>query len=98
MSQTVAVAKDAQPEGSKTVFGFWIYLMTDCILFATLFATFAVLRHNTAGGPAAGDLFSLPFALTETLILLTSSFTCGLAILAAHQNDRNKVMFFFGLT
>ena len=63
----------------KTIFGFWVYLMTDCVLFATLFATFAVLRNNTFGGPAGSDLFSLPFVLIETLALLTSSFTCGLA-------------------
>jgi cytochrome o ubiquinol oxidase subunit 3 len=98
MSLAAAKSMSSHQEGSKTVFGFWIYLMTDCILFATLFATFAVLHHNTAGGPGAGDLFSLPFALTETLILLTSSFMCGLAILAARQNDRNKVLMFLGLT
>jgi cytochrome o ubiquinol oxidase subunit III len=85
-------------EDSKNIFGFWVYLMTDCVLFATLFATFAVLRGNTAGGPAGEDLFSLPFVLTETLILLTSSFTCGLAMLAAHRKDKNQVLFWFGIT
>jgi cytochrome o ubiquinol oxidase subunit III len=83
---------------SKTTFGFWVYLMSDCILFATLFATYAVLHNNTYGGLAARDLFSLPFALTETLILLTSSFTCGLAGLAAQKNDKNKVIAWFGIT
>lgn len=78
----------------KTLFGFWIYVMTDCVLFATLFATFAVLHNNTFGGPSAHDIFSLPFALTETLILLTSSFTCGLALLAAHQKNINTVVIF----
>lgn len=87
---------DAQND--KTVFGFWVYLMTDCVLFATLFATFAVLRNSTYGGPSGGALFSLPFALAETLILLTSSFICGLAILAARQGHKNKVMLLFGLT
>jgi cytochrome o ubiquinol oxidase subunit 3 len=85
-------------DASKTFLGFWIYLMTDCVLFATLFATFAVLRNNTFGGPAGGELFSLPFVLTETLILLTSSFTCGLAILAAHRMDRRRVMIWLGIT
>jgi len=83
---------------SKTIFGFWTYLMTDCILFATLFATFLVLHKNTFGGPGAKELFSLPFALTETLILLTSSFTCTLSKLAAFRNDKNKVIAWFAVT
>ena len=82
----------------KTVFGFWVYLMTDCILFATLFATYAVLRNNTYGGPSGYELFSLPFALSETLILLTSSFTCGLAVLAAQQRNRKKVLAWIGVS
>ena len=76
----------SQHTDKKIVFGFWVYLMSDCVLFASLFATFAVLRGQVFGGPSGADLFSLPFALTETLILLTSSFTCGLAMLAAHYD------------
>ena len=83
---------------SKTVLGFWVYLMTDCLLFGSHFATFAVLRNNTFGGPGAGELFSLPFVLAETLILLTSSFTCGLAILSAHNRQKRSVVFFLGVT
>lgn len=83
---------------NRTVFGFWVYLMTDCVLFASLFATFAVLRNNTYGGPDGGQLFSQSYILVETLILLTSSFTCGLASLAAHARRRNRVMFWFGVT
>lgn len=83
---------------SKTVFGFWVYLMTDCIVFALLFATYALLHDNTNGGPPASQLFSLSFALTETLILLTSSFTCGLAMLAAHSNAKNSVIAWFLVT
>lgn len=82
----------------KTLFGFWIYLMTDCVLFATLFATYAVLHNGTFGGPTAQELFSARFALIETLILLTSSFTCGLAILAAQRQDKLKVMLGLGIT
>lgn len=83
---------------SKTVFGFWLYLMTDCVLFASLFATFAVLRNNTAGGPAGNEIFSLPFVLTETLVLLTSSFTAGLGWLSARRGDRRATMLWFGIT
>ncbi|MEK7594560.1 MAG: cytochrome o ubiquinol oxidase subunit III [Patescibacteria group bacterium] len=87
-----------QESDAKTIFGFWVYLMTDVILFATLFATYAVLRDSTFGGPSGSDLFSLPFVLAETVILLTSSFTCGLAMLAAHRKDQAKVLIWFGVT
>jgi len=69
----------------RTVFGFWLYLLSDSILFAGLFATFAVLR--TAGPPPyVGDFFDLPFVLAETLILLLSSFTMGLATVYSGEN------------
>ena len=72
--------------------------MTDCVLFASLFAVFSVLRHNTYGGPGAAQLFSLPYALAETLVLLTSSFTCGLAVLSAQLKHRRRVLFWFIVT
>jgi len=95
MSQASLARQEAD---AKTVFGFWVYLMTDCVLFASLFATFVVLRHNTSGGPSGSSLFSLSFVLAETLILLTSSFSCGLAILAARQGQKQTVLKLFGLT
>ncbi len=76
----------------RHAFGFWIYLMTDLVIFGVLFATYVILRDNTFGGPSASILFSLPTALVETLILLTSSFTCGLAILAAHSGKVNQTI------
>lgn len=79
-------------DDSTTKLGFWIYLMTDCVLFATLFATYAVLRDSTYGGPAGSDLFDMPFVLAETLILLTSSFTCGLVMLAVHRKDLRQTV------
>jgi cytochrome o ubiquinol oxidase subunit 3 len=85
-------------EDSKTNLGFWVYLMTDCLLFGSLFATFAVLRNATFGGPSADEIFSLPFVLLETLILLTSSFTAGLAMLAVRSGDKRRVMWLFGVT
>lgn len=97
MSQSEVLA-EKQEAASKTIFGFWVYLMTDCVLFASLFATFAVLRHNTYGGPGGEDIFSLGFVLAETLILLTSSFICGLALLSARQGQRQAALAFFGLT
>lgn len=87
------------PEGdSKSLLGFWIYLMTDCVLFASLFATFVVLRGNTFGGPGGHQLFSLSFVLAETLILLTSSFVCGMGMLAARAGQKRQVMMWFALT
>jgi len=62
------------------------------------FATFAVLRGNTYGGPSGQELFSMPFVLTETLLLLTSSFTCGIAVLAARRGDRQQTLTWFTVT
>jgi cytochrome o ubiquinol oxidase subunit 3 len=76
----------------KTSIGFWVYLMTDCILFASLFATYAVLQGSTATGPTSHEIFGLPLALTETIILLTSSFTCGLAMLAMRYNNTRQML------
>ena len=83
---------------SMTYLGFWIYLMTDCILFATLFATYAVLHGNTFGGPSAKDLFELPYALAQTMLLLASSFTSGIAMLQQYLNNKKWVMGWFGVT
>ncbi len=82
----------------KTRFGFWVYLMTDCLLFATLFATYVVLHNNTFGGPGGQELFSLPFVLAETMILLASSFGAGMAFLAAQQGERRVVLAWLGVT
>lgn len=82
----------------RTMFGFWVYLMTDLLMFAVLFAVFAVLRHNTMGGPGASELFSPKLALVETLILLTSSFTCGIGMIAARQGNKKQVLVWFGIT
>jgi cytochrome o ubiquinol oxidase subunit 3 len=67
----------------KNLFGFWLYLMSDVVLFATLFAVFAVLRGETFGGPTSADILNPPLVLAQTLILLLSSFTVGLALVIA---------------
>ncbi len=66
----------------RTMFGFWVYLMTDLLMFAVLFAVFAVLLNSTDGGPGATDLLSPQIALINTVLLLTSSFTVGLGLQA----------------
>jgi cytochrome o ubiquinol oxidase subunit III len=82
----------------RVMFGFWVYLMTDLLMFAILFAVYAVLHGNTAGGPSGRDLFSPPLALTETLILLTSSFTAGIGMIAARRGNKSQVLTWFGIT
>ncbi|AZP43379.1 cytochrome o ubiquinol oxidase subunit III [Rahnella aquatilis] len=89
--------------GATKVFGFWIYLMSDCILFASLFATYAVLVNGTAGGPSGKDIFELPFVLVETFCLLFSSITYGFAMLGMNKGNKAAVngwlflTFLFGL-
>jgi cytochrome o ubiquinol oxidase subunit III len=77
---------------SNTVFGFWLYLMTDCFLFASLFATFAVLGNQFAGGPTAKDLFDIPGVALETAVLLLSSITYGFAMLAAYKHKTGAML------
>jgi cytochrome o ubiquinol oxidase subunit III len=79
-------------------FGFWIYLMSDLIIFATLFATFAVLGPNYANGPTGKELFDLPYLLGETLFLLSSSFTCGLVMLAVRHGRQKGVLIGLAVT
>ncbi|WWO97363.1 MAG: cytochrome o ubiquinol oxidase subunit III [Candidatus Dasytiphilus stammeri] len=75
---------------SKKIFGFWIYLMSDCILFASLFATYAVMMNGTANGPIGREIFSLPLVLTETAFLLFSSVTYGMAMVVLQKSDDNN--------
>ena len=107
MSATVMFAQSAPNEpvhedhhdaGSTTLVGFWIYLMSDCILFAGLFATYAVLAHQFAGGPTGRELFDLNFVLIETMILLVSSLTYGLATLAMFKKNRAGLLRWLGVT
>ena len=91
-------SKEHSASDDKALFGFWIYLMTDLALFATLFATFAVLRSATAGGPTGKDITDLPFVLTETMILLISSFTAGVALISAKMKNKKNVLIFLGIT
>jgi cytochrome o ubiquinol oxidase subunit 3 len=99
---TLAAAPGAAAASPDTVavqtFGFWIYLMSDLIIFATLFATFVVLGRNYAGGPTGKELFDLPYTLGETLFLLCSSATCGLTMLAVHDGRQKRVLLGLAVT
>ncbi|MBW5445991.1 cytochrome o ubiquinol oxidase subunit III [Cohnella sp. CFH 77786] len=83
---------------SLRLMGFWIFLITDCILFGTLFATYIVLHGNTAGGPTPAELFKMPGVIAETFILLTSSFTSGLALLSMNQGNRRGLIGWLAVT
>ena len=85
-------------EGVSTPLGFWIYLMSDCLIFAVLFATYAVLGNNTAGGPAARDLFDLRLVAVNTSMLLLSSITYGFAMLTAQRGQRGGTQLWLALT
>lgn len=82
----------------RTMFGFWVYLMTDLLMFSVLFAVYAVLRTHTVGGESGNEIFNLNQTLAITFILLTSSFTSGVGMVAARRNDKSKVLMWFGAT
>ncbi|MDR5837568.1 cytochrome o ubiquinol oxidase subunit III [Caballeronia sp. LZ034LL] len=96
MSQSTLSARGAHDHGhehqSHSVFGFWAYLMTDCVLFASLFATFAMFAMQTVGGPTGKDLFNLSDVALETSLLLTSSLTFGFAMIAALRQRTGAVL------
>jgi cytochrome o ubiquinol oxidase subunit 3 len=79
-----------------TGYGFWIFLLSDIVMFSAFFATYAVLVDSTAGGPTGKQLFELPNVAIETGCLLLSSFTCGIAAIGA--NARNNLLFYGAMT
>ena len=91
---------DHDDDAAETVmFGFWVFLMSDAILFGMVFATYVVLLHGTAGGPGPRDLYDITSVFLETLLLLTSSFTFGMASLALkYQHDKARLIGWMVLT
>ena len=88
------------PSPTRTVvaYGFWIFLLSDIIMFSGLFAAFAVLSGSTAGGPSGRDLFHLREVFIETACLLVSSYTCGLGMLSAERQQSSRFYLFALLT
>jgi len=78
-----------------TAFGFWVFLLTDVVMFSAFFATYVVLENMTADGPRGVDVFNIPVVALETGYLLASSFTCGIASLGARA--RNNLMYYGGM-
>ena len=98
MQQNIVLDMQASHAGAHserrgmTGFGFYVYLLSDCILFATLFAAFAVLHGAVADGPTGHQLFNLRNAFIETACLLTSSVTCGMAMLACDRRNTRSAL------
>jgi cytochrome o ubiquinol oxidase subunit 3 len=79
-------------------YGFWIFILSDMIMFSALFAAYAVLRGNTAGGPTGAELFNLRNVFIETMCLLLSSYTCGLGALSAERRQPARFLIFAAFT
>jgi cytochrome o ubiquinol oxidase subunit 3 len=84
--------------GGSTLLGFWIYLMSDCLIFAVLFATYGVLGGNYAAGPAPKDLFDLSLVALNTTMLLFSSMTYGFAMLSSYRNKVGATLVWLAIT
>ena len=81
-----------------TLLGFWLYLMSDCLIFACLFATYAVLGQSYAGGPTGAELFDLPLVAINTALLLLSSITYGFAMLEMQRKGLRNTLIWLGIT
>ena len=86
------------PKRTVVAYGFWIFILSDMIMFSALFAAYAVLRGNTAGGPTGAELFNLRSVFIETMCLLLSSYTCGLGALSAERRQPASFLIFGALT
>jgi cytochrome o ubiquinol oxidase subunit 3 len=86
------------PKRIVVAYGFWIFILSDIVMFSGLFAAYAVLSGNTAGGPTGCELFDLHNVFIETMCLLFSSYTCGLGALSAERRQPGRFLVFAGLT
>jgi cytochrome o ubiquinol oxidase subunit III len=86
------------PKRIVVAYGFWIFILSDMVLFSALFATYAVLSGNTAGGPTGSELFNLHNVFIETMCLLLSSYTCGIGLLSAERGRPTLFLVFIIFT
>jgi cytochrome o ubiquinol oxidase subunit 3 len=86
-------------QAGSAVFGFWVFLMSDAVIFALLFATYGVMLPGTAGGPTPAAVYKIGPVFTETMILLTSSFTFGMASIAMkHETGYGRLLAWMAVT
>ena len=95
---SASVDEHSVKDYEKTVFGFWIYLLTDFVLFSVILATYFVLRNSTHGGPGAADLLPLGFTFWQAVVLLTGSLTAGLFENMAFRKNKGGTLLFLGVT
>jgi cytochrome o ubiquinol oxidase subunit III len=86
------------PKRTVVAYGFWIFILSDMVMFSALFAAYAVLASSTAGGPSGVQLFNLRSVFIETMCLLLSSYTCGLGALSAERRQPRRFLCFAALT
>ena len=98
LNESIEGSDSRHDYAGDTLFGFWIYILSDCLLFGTLFATYAVFSSSFAGAIEPKALFNLSFVLAETALLLLSSFTFGIAMLKAGSNQMQGMMKWLGIT
>ncbi|MBP0617491.1 cytochrome o ubiquinol oxidase subunit III [Jiella mangrovi] len=84
--------------GGSTMLGFWIYLMSDCLIFAILFATYGVLASAYAAGPRPDEIFELPLLAVNTAMLLFSSITYGFSMIAMQNHNKQAVLIWLAVT
>src|SRR3954466_3877199 len=96
-SRRFYLTREHHPENG-TLFGFWLYLMSDCLVFACLFAAYAVLGRSYAGGPTGAELFDLPLVAVNTALLLLSSITYGFAMLESQKKRLKATLVWLGIT
>ena len=90
--------REEEHVANGTLLGFWLYLMSDCLIFAALFATYGVLSQSYAGGPTGADLFDLPLVALNTSFLLVSSITYGFAMLQMQQGKLSGTILWLAIT
>src|SRR5215813_10285956 len=86
------------PTRIVVAYGFWIFILSDIVMFSALFAAYAVLSGSTAGGPSGRELFNLRSVFIESMCLLVSSYTAGLAMLSAERREAGRFLMFAALT
>lgn len=92
------VTRGPAPTRIVVAYGFWIFILSDMVMFSALFAAYAVLSGNTAGGPSGPELFDLRAVFVETMCLLFSSYACGLGALSAERRQPERFLLFAALT